>query len=135
MKWIFILTLALSSPTLYAQIYKCSLPNGEQLFQGYPCNEVETEEVELNQQSVISNDNYQKNIQIYESQINTQNYRSRSDEIRRETDEKICSIYKDHLTSIEERWKTLKRQGYKQSEKDRYEQRIRDAERDVERKC
>lgn len=139
MKWIAFLTLFFTSPMLLAQIYKCSLPSGEQIFQEYPCNKVESKEVDLNQQSVISNDNYQPDSNSYDSSTNTQrnieNYRARSEEIIRERDEKICQIYKDSLTSAEERWESIRRNGYKQYEKEMYEQRINDAERAVERNC
>lgn len=125
--------LLLIALPVQADIYKCKTPTGEIVFQQQPCGRLSSEPYQYREPSVITGPDTQPQ---YDRQYQRpspayQRYEQRIEE----HDQKWCQFYQDRLTSANERWETQRRKGYTQDEKDRYQQRIRDAERAVERNC
>jgi hypothetical protein len=139
-KFIFFLTFVSISSASLSEIYKCSNANGSFVFQEIPCDGLKSEVYEATQSSVIANDNTPVDSTLYQDRYDSSekavsDYRARNDQIRRETSEKICKLYTDRLTSLEEEWENIRRKGYKQSERERYQRWIGQAENDVENNC
>lgn len=113
-----------------ADIYKCSTPTGDIVFQQNPCGSLKAETYNPTPPSVISGPS---NSSSYNSTTSPtyQRYEQRVEE----ADQRWCQFYQDKLTSTQERWDAQRRQGYTQREKDRYQQHIKDAERAVIRNC
>lgn len=126
-----------------ADFYKCILPDGTQNFQDTPCKGVDSEILEIAPTSSVSKQsqpedaqnylNRERNREVLRGQL--QQNRQDSNQRWEEYEKDRCQRYKDYLTRAEERWETAKRGGYKQWQKEYYEQQIIDAERDVKIKC
>jgi hypothetical protein len=62
-------------------------------------------------------------------------YSQQASDLRDESPDYICQGAENRLQRAQERWQSLKRQGYTISEEQRYVQRIRDAERHRDNIC
>lgn len=138
------LALILAPFTLSAeQIYKCTDANGNISFQRQGCapEQGRAERLTLPDAPATQwqttpsepKSEYQTRLdELRQSQQQSNaHYQHRMDEI----DQQHCQYYKDKLTDTQQRWQTIKRGGYRQSERDYWEDRIASRERDMQREC
>lgn len=143
MKILYIALLLLSGTSAAEQIYKCTDNFGNTAFQRAPCAQEQGKAERLTlpdapttqwqvtpeaPESVYQSDLRQRREAQQENQAR---YQQRIDEI----DQQHCQYYKDKLADTQQRWQTIKRGGYRQSERDYWEDRIESRERDMQREC
>lgn len=143
------LLLATLSFSAVAQVYKWTDENGVTHFGTQP-PAGQQQEVKIRDTTSSSSDQpvesdivrraraLEEKNRIESQSTAEQRYQERVSEIRQDYDERkdyICQGAEDRLKSAEERWEDQKLQGYTQSEKNRHEQRIRDARRHRDNMC
>lgn len=141
---ICLLLLSMLPMTAFAgQIYKCTDKLGNTAFQQQPCSQSQGKAEVIDMPSAPTTqwqptpqqpeDPYAQALE--DIQRSEQQRQADYDRRIQEIDQQHCQYYRDQLTDVQERWQTLKRQGYTQKERDRWENRIASRQRDVEREC
>lgn len=143
MKHLFALILLMPGILAAEEIYKCTDPAGNVSFQRQAC-QVEQGTAERMQLPEAPTTSWQSTPQEPEAEYSRQLDQLRQaqeqrdyqyqDRIRK-IDQQHCQYYKDKLADVQQRWQTIKRSGYKQSERDYWEDRIDSRARDMQREC
>lgn len=150
MKRAIFITLFSIMPTISMSqsMYKCTSPTGETSFQSSPCTAEQgaAEMITITPAQSIRNDN-KKSAGQYAGQGGgaeeiLDEYRRQNDIINSEYNQRQqeikdnrCQYYRDRMAGIQDSWASIKRNGYRQNQKDYWQNRIEAAQRDVNRNC
>ncbi|MCP3899547.1 MAG: DUF4124 domain-containing protein [Desulfobacteraceae bacterium] len=139
---ILLCCVVLSGSAYSAKIYKCTKVGGGTTYQNKPCAGFGGGE---RQQLIVPDKAPKSRGQAwYRRQASTPTFTGGSarrvnnnkyDDAINRIDNRHCQLYMDWLSEAKEEWEMVRKQGYKQNQKRRHQQRIKNAERDVRREC
>ncbi len=133
MKWLVVLIMALS-PAAFSQVYTWTDENGVTHFESRPPSGQQHETVEIGETNRIDAPSEDLSRSLDQRAIDRRLEQTikapRSSGI-----DYICTNARNSVSNVKERWANVKSQGYTQSQRNHYEQRIREAERHRDNIC